>query len=95
MNCCFRSLCGILRRDDSETGQDARRNGFKYSSQPDDVTDRYDLRALALHESQSRWPVELVDRAASADQAILQYVSACGQDATLDRGVGLCARRHR
>ena len=36
-----------------------------------------------------------VDQAASADQAVLRHVGERGEDANLDRGVGLCAGGHR
>jgi Domain of unknown function (DUF4372)/Transposase DDE domain len=47
----------------------------------------------------NRWQVELffkwIKQQADSDQAFLRYVRECGQDTNLDRGVGLCARRHR
>jgi hypothetical protein len=52
-----------------------------------------DLRAL--QEPLAGGTVLQVDQAASSDQAFLRHVGECGQDANLDRGVGLRPRCHR
>jgi hypothetical protein len=36
-----------------------------------------------------------MDQAASSYQTVLRYVGKCGQDANLDRRVGLCPRGYR
>ena len=61
--------------------------------QPDDLAGRHHLRAL--QKPLAGGIVPQVDQAASADQKVLRYTRECGQNANLDRGIGLCARRHR
>jgi len=61
--------------------------------QSDDLAGRKHLRPLK--ESLAGGTVLQVDQAASSDQTVFRYVGECGQDANLDRGVGLCPGRHR
>ena len=61
--------------------------------QRDDLACADHLRAL--QEPLAGRIVLQVDQAASSDQEISGHFGKCGQDANLDRGVGLRARRHR
>jgi hypothetical protein len=77
-----------IRFKDPEIRQDIR-----LPHQPDDLAGRKHLRPL--QESLAGGTVLQVDQAASSDQTVFRYVGECGQDANLDRGVGLCPGRHR
>jgi len=69
------------------------RQDVRLRNQPDDLAGREHLRPLK--EPLAGGTVLQVDQAASSDEAVFRFVGECGQDANLDRGVGLGPGCHR
>jgi hypothetical protein len=93
------ALDGFYTRQDYPThlrrvrfNEPGNRKIARIPHQSDDPAGSNHLRTL--QKSLAGRVVLQMDQAASSDQAVLRHFGKCGQDANLDRRVGLCAGRH-